>query len=418
LVWTTGRGIPERTTTAIGRWYSFHGKFIITEQSSIVLSANFTRVNELDACIIIRNEKPFNNHFLTKFQELLRLFVNENGGYSGKIRQEIIDSNLNNTDDIFDLPNVIETETHRKNWVRHYPASMCPDDINIKEKLYIAPFDVKGRKIYEKTLNESEDFVYISAESFTDVDFGLYLRKLKNSKRINIKLLTGSTSMDFTNRIQKMYRELLANDIQLFTLKNNLHAKLVITDKHLLVGSLNLNKMNLGFNKTKKFWRENTETFFTTTDFHLIETAKSQFENQLSNSIKMEEKLSNKIQGDVSKLLNKSFKIKTKKEVKELFSKFILYEEINTKKDANKLVRITKKLMQHYNIRTANKELFFMSLILFYLQSRKHTFSEIEYKLNELETVPNLNTLFDKLSESGFAVVEHEFYKLNIDSLF
>ena len=42
-------GSPERTTTATNRWYSFHGKFIVTDNCAIVLSANFLITPELDS---------------------------------------------------------------------------------------------------------------------------------------------------------------------------------------------------------------------------------------------------------------------------------------------------------------------------------------------------------------------------------
>jgi len=411
-------GDPERTSTAIGRWYSFHGKFIVTDKSAIVLSANFTRSNELDATIIIEDEQSFVDNFVERFNELLNLFVNEQDGYEGEIRRKIINSELDNIEIVFELPNVIETTTHQNNWVKHYPVALCPNDIEIEEKLYFAPFEVKGRNIYEKILNKAEEYIFISSESFTDKDFSLFLRQLKIEKQIKICLLTGFTSMDFTDRIQKMYRELIADEIQLYTIEDDLHAKLLITDKHLLIGSINLNKMNLGFNKTKKYWRENTETFFVTFDESLIQEAKAKFEDQINNSIKMEIKLAEKLQKDISHILNKSFKIKARKEVKELFSKFVLMKEIEVKKDANKLVKITKKLMQHYNVSIANKDTFIMAVILFYLQDRKHTFSEIENKLNKLDSITNLNTLIERLTDSEFIENEEEFYKINIETLF
>jgi len=50
-------GSSERTTTATNRWYSFHGKFIVTDRSAIALSANFTKNQELDALVIFKNDK-------------------------------------------------------------------------------------------------------------------------------------------------------------------------------------------------------------------------------------------------------------------------------------------------------------------------------------------------------------------------
>jgi len=411
-------GDPERTSTAIGRWYSFHGKFIVTDKSAIVLSANFTRNNEVDATIIIQGEQSFIDQFNERFDELLKLFVIESDGDEGLIRANIINTGLVNIEAVFKLPDIIQTTTHSNTWITHYPSILCPNDILIEDKLYIAPFNVKGRNIYEKILSEAENYIFISAESFTDVDLGMFLRQRKIEKNIDISMLTGFTSMDFSDRIQKMYRELIADGIKLFTIADDLHAKVVITDKHLLIGSINLNKMNLGFNQTKLYWRENTETFFITCDRKLINDAKIKFEKQIKNSITMETKLAEKIQQEVSNILKKSFNVRAKKEVKELFSIFVLIKEIEVKKDANKLARITKKLMLHYNIKMANKDIFMMAVILFYLQDRKHTLSEIAIKINRLVAIDNLDELITKLMDSKFIETEDDFYKLNIDTLF
>lgn len=313
---------------------------------------------------------------------------------------------------------MIETTTHQNTWIKHYPSSLCPEDIELEEKLYIAPFNIKGRKIYEKIINEAEEFIYLSAESFTDVEFGLFLRQIKIGKSIEIRLLTGFTSMDFSDRIQKMYRELIADEIELFTIEDDLHAKLLITDKHLLIGSINLNKMNLGFNKTQLFWRENTETFFITSERNLIQAAKQNFETQINSSISMETKLAEKIQKEVSNILRKSFNVRVRKEVKVLFSKFVLMKEIEVKKDANKLARITKKLMNYFNVRIANKDTFVMAIILFYLQDRKHTLHEIDNKISRLDNIENLDTLIKRLTDSEFIEIEKDFYKINIETLF
>ncbi|HDP68580.1 MAG TPA: hypothetical protein ENN20_08795 [Candidatus Marinimicrobia bacterium] len=64
-------GDPERISTAIGRWYSFHGKFIVTDKSAIALSANITRINELDAAIIIDNEQTMIDQFKNRFDGVL-----------------------------------------------------------------------------------------------------------------------------------------------------------------------------------------------------------------------------------------------------------------------------------------------------------------------------------------------------------
>ena len=57
-------GDPERTTTAVGRWYSYHGKFLVTDRCAISLSANFTESQELDAILLYKDEQEKINDYL------------------------------------------------------------------------------------------------------------------------------------------------------------------------------------------------------------------------------------------------------------------------------------------------------------------------------------------------------------------
>jgi len=79
-------GDPLRTSTAIGRWYSYHGKFIVTDKAAIGLSANLIQNNELDAVLVFRNEQERIKEFNRKFEELKKLFITESNGYKGDIR--------------------------------------------------------------------------------------------------------------------------------------------------------------------------------------------------------------------------------------------------------------------------------------------------------------------------------------------
>ena len=172
-------GDPERTATAVGRWYSFHGKFIVTDKSAIALSANFTQDQELDALIIFKNEMDKIEEYNTKFNELIELFILENSGYDGIIRRRITDTDLPEISSVFELPPVIETKTHINHWIQHYPSSLCPVNVSIADKLYLAPFDCRCRNFIMSLISEASEFVYISTESFTDPDFSKFLMKTR-----------------------------------------------------------------------------------------------------------------------------------------------------------------------------------------------------------------------------------------------
>ena len=409
-------GDPERTSTAVGRWYSFHGKFTVTDKSAIALSANFMENDELDAILIYDNANKI-NEFNEKFDELLDLLINDHSGYSGSIRQRIQDTNLPDTLSLFDLPPVIESVTHINHWIQHYPSVLCPESVPIEDKLYLAPFDSRGRNLYKSIIEEADEYVYISTESCTDTGFAEFLRQIK-LKGVVIKILTGATSMDFSDRMQKMLRELLAHDINVRTFTGSLHAKLLITDKHLVVSSVNLNKMNLGFSKTKRYWRENTETITICSESDVINSGRTQFLDVFDNGIDIEDNLAKKIESGIGRMFSSTFGLRSRNEVKILFARLVLQQEIQVKKLTLTIGKITARLMKHFGKTMVEKDDFIMALILFYLSERKHDYDQIDEKLSALSTEIELTELLCELTENDFIEQENDFYKIRIETLF
>jgi phosphatidylserine/phosphatidylglycerophosphate/cardiolipin synthase-like enzyme len=249
-------GDPSRTTTAVGRWYSFHGKMIVTDKCSIALTANFTEEKELDAAIFFRdNEKK--EEFLKVFDFLLNLFIIPEGENTGTIKNKIRKITGSN-ERLFELPAEIP-ELHKEFWITDYPAELCPIPNNIEERLYIAPFDCRGRHMLEKVIEEANDFVYLSTETFTDPDFSVFLIKTAVNKKLDLKIICGIFSMDFSDRINEMLRNMIAQGINIRVPSDKIHGKLIVTEKAVVVSSINLNKMNLGFSRGKHLWRGNTE---------------------------------------------------------------------------------------------------------------------------------------------------------------
>ena len=415
-------GDPEKTTTAIGRWYSFHGKFIVTDKSSIALSANLIQNEELDALIIFKNDSDKVEEYNRKFDELIELYVQETSGYNGTIRQKIIETDLPDILSVFDLPPVIETEMHRNHWVQHYPSSLCPDDVPIEDKLYLTPFDCRGRNFITKLISKASEFVYLSTESFTDpstaTDSSIadVLKKIK-LRGLDIRVLSGALSVDFTDSMQNMFRELLACGIKIKTI-NGIHAKLIITDKYLAVTSVNLNKMNLGFRKGSKFWRENTESISITSDREILSLAKSQYLNVYDSATDTEAVLAEKIEYFVGKMFTKIFGLRSRAEVKKIFAQLIVRNEIQSKKLIIDIGKITARLMRHFNRNTVEKNDFLSSLILYYLSERKHNFDQINEKLNILCIEIDLNALLSTLVSNNFIEKVEDFYKINLEKLF
>jgi len=410
-------GDPGRTTTAVGRWYSFHGKFIVTEKSAIALSANFTENPELDAVLVYRGDKEKINEFNSKFAELLSLFVTEEDGFEGKIHRMIMDAaSGNESAEIFRLPNNVDGK-HKDYWIRHYPIELCKFDTAIIEGLFVTPFDCTGRDFITSLIEEAEEYVYISTESFTDTDFSGFLVSKAVNREIEIKILTGIRSMDFTDRVNKMLRDLLAQEITINTTEEDLHAKLVLTDKSLVISSINLNRINLGFHKTKKFWRENTETLFVCRSTEVIRSAKQTYLERFGESYDVGNKLAEKLESLVKDTFMNTFGLRSSSEAKKVFARFILNKQIDIRKMIVKIGKLTQKLMTISQRKMVTKEDVVSALVLYCLSERKHDYDQLREKLGEIERGINLKALLNKLKFARLIEQENDFYKINVEAL-
>lgn len=406
-------GDPERTTTVVGRWYSFHAKFIVTDQCAIALSANFTTAQELDASITFRVDAARIVQYNRKFDELLGLFVHNDAGYEGNIRRKVQDTGFHQTDELFELPPGIENTAYKNHWIQHYPAILCPKDVSIEEKLYLTPFDCRGREFLETVVGEAVHFAYFSTESFTDANFPDFLKTIA-LKGVDLRILTGMKTMDFSDRIQRVFRDLLAHGIQLRTTDQSLHAKLLVTDKHLAVSSMNLNRMNLGFPKTLKYWRENTESIAICSDPAILVKAKSDYLRLFEAAVDVELKLAEKIQAIIKDMFT-MFELRSAAEVKELFSRFVVKKEIEVRKSVLAIGNITAKLARHFNKSTVTKDEFLMSLILYQLSERKQDLDQLQESFSVLEGyTPLLSELLLRLQTNQFIDKSDGFYKIRL----
>lgn len=410
-------GDPSRTTTAVGRWYSFHGKFIVTDKSAIALSANLTENQELDAVLVFRNNAEEIKEFNQQFDRLLELFVTKNGSSDGTIKEKIVATVKAESQKIFELPKEIGEE-HRDHWIRQYPLEICSPVETVTERLYITPFDCKGRDILTNLVNDAEKYAYISTESFTDLDFSEFLIRTILNKKIEIKILTGATSMDFTDRMENMLRDLLAHGIIVRTTDEDLHAKLLVTDKVIVVSSINLNKMNLGFHTSKRYWRENTETAFVCKNKEVTKVAKEKFLEVLNRSQGVETRLAGKIEVAVKNTFAKTFGLKSSPDARKLFAKFILKKQLENRQVFTKVGKITKKLMDHYKRDKIEKQDFVSAVILYYLSERKQDLPNLKEKIDEVEPNVNLAAAINSLQFSGFVEKEGDYFKINIEALF
>ncbi|MHA1821182.1 MAG: phospholipase D-like domain-containing protein [Promethearchaeota archaeon] len=408
-------GDPERTSTATNIWYSFHGKFLVTDSIAAIFSTNLTNKDELNVLLKFYNDQKYINLFVKKFDELKALFISPG---TANIKNKIKSIHYSEDDEIFKLPKSIQNESLSTRWIRHYPISLCKKVDNIPDEgFYITPFDGTARDIYYNVIKNSSEFLYLSTETFTDKDFPHFLQKHKDHIK-EIKILTGSSSMDFQNRINESFKDLIASEIIIKSLHIDHHAKVLITESFLIISSINLNKMNLGFYKTKSFWRANTETLFILKNEELINRAKKKFMEIFNQGISIIDILAKKIEMKIGQKFN-IYGLKSKSEVKRLFAYFIITTEITQKKLILKIYKMVSKIMSLFNTKLVTKDHFLMALILFYVSENKLKYNQLEEKLKILPCSVDLDKLLDFLIDNQFIERDDEdFYKINIIKLF
>lgn len=149
---------------------------------------------------------------------------------------------------------------------------------------------------------------------------------------VNIKILSSDKSMDFTDRIgNNCY--LIASGIEIRTTKKIYMPNWIISEKKLAISSINLNKISpLGFKTLSNLWRSNTETLTLEDDEKLVLASKEKYLSIFNNSFDIELSLASKVENDIKVLFSKILGVRSNTKVNNLFSKFLLTEEINVNK--------------------------------------------------------------------------------------
>lgn len=408
-----GIGDPTETRMAEGRWYSYHGKFIVTDSSAIALSANFTSESELD--VMLRyTDKTKISEFNGKFDKLYSLFV------EGKIRDLIMSSKYKKKADLFEAPDVIREPDVKSHWITSYPVDILGNGSSLANTLYISPIEIRARELYQESMENAQEFVYISTESFTDEEIVLFLIQNALAKK-RIKILTGGKSRDFGDRIQSMYPKLLANNIELRrptgTLADKLHAKMMITDKQVIVSSVNLNKMNLGTAKSRLLWKANTETIAIENDPIILKLAKEEFEEYWNQSSPLVDALADK-ELDYASTIFEIYGIKTDENVKRLMGKLIVLSDMKIKKSLSRIGFYAYLLVNHFKRHSlVNSDDFFEAVILNLLTESKRLASDLDEDLKQISDGVDTGKLIAELTNLKLIEKDNGFLKINGEKL-
>lgn len=247
-----------------------HGKFIVTEKNALIMSSNFTDVEEIEVYLTISDSVVI-EQFKEKFNQLKTLFIDKNNKYAGGIFNLVDNETKNYIKELF-------KSSGRLN-IKAYPPNLTPSK-SFDNGLYLTPFDGRAREFLNSFIDNAQKFLYLSTERFFDDEIVKKLVTKAINTKVKIRLITCPPNQIRQNPVkaEQMISELLAAGVEIRVFED-IHAKCWISDKFLAIGSVNLGKMNLGFRKTGNFWRANTETIYFDSDEKLIEESKIEFDN-------------------------------------------------------------------------------------------------------------------------------------------
>jgi phosphatidylserine/phosphatidylglycerophosphate/cardiolipin synthase-like enzyme len=412
-------GDPSLTATSLSgeqlegggnKWYSMHGKFIVTDKNVLIMSSNFTDAEEIEVYLMI-SDSSIIKQFKEKFDQLKTLFIEKNK-YPGKIFDLVDNETKNYIKKLF--------ESSRRLNIKAYPPNLAPSK-SFANGLYLTPFDGRSREFLNSFIDSAQKFLYFSTERFFDDEIVKKLVAKAINTKIKIRLITCPPNQIRQNPVkaEQMISELLSAGVEIRVFEN-IHAKCWISDKFLAIGSINLGKMNLGFRKTGDFWRANTETIYFDNDENIIKEAKVEFDSIYEKGIEPLKSIasSSKYLAD-SRVLFSVFGVRSDESARETMSQIQTSFKINSRKNLLRVVDLAAKIAQKFNVRIVTRKEVLMALILFYLTERKHVIDELLEKLQSIvKKKTEVEQILKFLIKNKLITKQEDFYKINIEAIF
>lgn len=410
-------GVPELTETSLSgeqtegggnKWYSLHGKFVVTEREAIATSLNFTDDAQLEVYLSYDDVKTVET-FSAKFDFLKAQFCSKDlppGLLYSKLPQEL----QQEAGKLFEQSGRIN--------IKEYPPELSPER-EIKQGLYLSPFEGRARSFFNQLIEEAKEFIYLSSERVFDEEAVKVLLSKAYLTDIPIKIMTRHprTVRQNPSKAEKMIADLMAAGVEVIVI-DDIHAKLWLTDNWLCVTSANLGKMNLGFAKSGNYWRANTETLWFDDDHEIINSARNALDSMLQTSKSGIVALSDVgAKKSRAKDLFALFGYRSKKEAKVLMARIETQFTIENRQNIIRVAKLSARLAEIEATTFITEEHVIMANILFYLRERKHDLSEIKEKMVKIVEKDKIVSAIKNLQKHNYVVKEHEYYTINIERL-
>jgi len=357
------------------KWYSLHSKFLVSDHSALISSSNCTDENRLECYLELRDSSSI-YEFENKFEYMKEMFISP--------KKEIVPGSLFSM-----LPASLRSdvqrkfETEKRLLVRDYPSNLCPTG-EPKAGLMVSPFEGIARDILVKMIDLTEEFLFLSSERFFDEELAGHLLTRLRQKPVKIKLLAGPPQdvRQAPAKARAMVEKMLAAGCQYGSLRN-IHAKLWVSEKWLVIGSPNLTKMNLGFSPQGSQWRADTQVLYLRDDESLIQEAAAAFDRQFASSpqgISVLAETSTKIQAARQRF--RSVGLSCTRQAAILVARLESHFAVEAAQRAEEISKLAVKLVHREERERVEDRHIAMAAILLLLTERRHEQKELVTKLS------------------------------------
>lgn len=346
------------------KWYSLHAKFIVSEKYALVSSKNLNRSVEWDA--YYRSESAELIELLKhKFQQVHDLFCAPS------------ESDPTIPGHLFDLLGQTLQDTIRKTsrlLVPEYPSDLIPQNVTLADGLYVTPFDAVARLLINQTIENATGFVWIAGETLTDADLATKITARKtNIPALDLRLIAGGLARDPARRVamRETILQMKGLDIPIRFVEK-WHAKMILTESVVLLGSPNLNQINLGIRGSRGVWKANTEVVFASFEANDIEQAKSEFQNAFQHGTDAIIEYNAKATKEVEALL-RNLKVEALPNARKLLGKIQTALQLRRITEFNHILQFARKIQMQENAHKLSAKHVVSGVILWQLEKTSMT---------------------------------------------
>lgn len=267
-------------------------------------------------------------------------------------------------------------------------------------------------------MDTAEAFLYFFVETFFDEELIRKIEeKTETNPEIKIKIITRPAEKirQAPQKAKNMISQLLSLGVEIGNLEDA-QGKFWVSDNWLAISSGDFNRMNLGHEKGKEYWRADTQLIILDERKDQITRFKNIFD-QLFKPIDIGSLFRKDVETSFKRLTIR-YGIKGSKDAQEYVARLKTSLFIKTERDMKYVINLAIKLTKIYSEKKVKGIFVLMAIILYHLQRREQKLDEIEEKLDRIADKPKVGDAINRLLSMSFILISEDVYRVNIERIF